>query len=188
MAQQVAWTYARAIVELAARQKNLDEIEESARGLAAALDADSELRQFLMSPVVGHRRAEITKRLSDVLPASMVDAIGVILAHNRQSSLPGILAAVADLADVARGRVRVHVTTASALDAGVRTRLAEALRQHLAADVVLDPRVDPAIVGGMIIRYKDKFVDGSVKERLAALKGRLLAQHLGSDYFNENQG
>lgn len=187
MAEQVAWTYARAIVELAVRQKNLDEIEAATRGLAAALDADPELRQFLTSPVVGHRRNAITKCLSGVLPASLVDALGVILAHDRQALLAHILAAAADLSDVARGRVRVQVTTALALDAGVQKNLTEALRRHLAADVVLEPRLDPAVVGGVVIRYKDKFVDGSVKERLAALKGRLLAQHLGSDYFNENQ-
>ncbi len=187
MAQQVAWTYARAIVELGVQRRDLDEVVEAARELAAALHTDRELRQFLLSPVVGHRRVEITKLLEPVLPVSMIDTIGVILTHNRQSELPGILAAVAALADEVRGRVRVHVTTASALDAGVRTRLTEAMSLHLAADVVLDLRVDPAIVGGMVVRYKDKFVDGSVKERLAALKVRLLAQHLGSDYCNENQ-
>lgn len=187
MAQAVAWTYARAIVELGVRRKDLDEVVEAARELGAALHADRDLRQFLLSPVVGHRRVEITKLLEPVLPVSLIDALGVIMAHDRQSELPGILAGIAELADDVRGRVRVRVTTASPLAPDVQAHLTEAVARHLAAEVVLDPRVDPAIVGGMVIRYKDKFVDGSVTGRLAALKGRLLAHHLGSDYCNENQ-
>ncbi|NMD35836.1 MAG: F0F1 ATP synthase subunit delta, partial [Planctomycetes bacterium] len=68
-----------------------------------------------------------------------------------------------------------------------RARLAEELARHMRAEVVLDSRVDPAIVGGMIIRCGDKVVDGSVKERLAVLKRRLMAQPVGSDYCHENQ-
>jgi F-type H+-transporting ATPase subunit delta len=187
MAEQVAWTYARAIVELAVRQQNLDAIEAAVRDLSAVLKSDRELCQFLTSPVVGHRREAITKCFEGALPPSLIDALAVIMAHNRQASLPDILTAVASLADVARGRVRVQVTTAAALDAGTQTSLTAALTRHLGADVVLEPRLDPALVGGMVVRYKDKVVDGSVKERLAALRGRLLAQQLGSDYFNENQ-
>lgn len=187
MADQVAWAYARAIVELAVRRETLEEVEDGARALAGALRTDLELRQYLLSPIVGHRAGEVAARLDGVLPPCLVDAISVILAHNRQARLPDILAAIADLADAARGRVRVQVTTASALDAAARARLAEELARHVRTDVVLEPRVDPAIVGGMIIRYGDKVVDGSVKERLAALKRRLLAQPVGSDYCNENQ-
>ncbi len=187
MADQVGWAYARAIVELAVRRKTLDEVEDGARALAAALRTDPELRQFLLSPVVGHRAGAVAARLDGVLPPCLVDAISVILAHNRQAWLPSILAAIADLSDAARGRVRVQVTTATALGEEARARLAEALGRHVRADVVLEPCVKPAIVGGMIIRYGGKVLDGSVKERLAALKRRLLAQPVGSDYCNENQ-
>jgi len=187
MADEAAWAYARAIVDLAVRRETLDEVEDGVRALAAALRTDPELHRYLLSPIAGRRARAADARLDAVLPPDLVDALGVIMAHSRQAWLPDILAAVADLADAARGRVRVQVTTASALETGARARLAEELARHMRAEVVLDSRVDPAIVGGMIIRCGDKVVDGSVKERLAVLKRRLMAQPVGSDYCHENQ-
>ena len=87
MADEAAWAYARAIVDLAVRRETLDEVEDGVRALAAALRTDPELHRYLLSPIAGRRARAAAARLDAVLPPDLVDALGVIMAHSRQASV-----------------------------------------------------------------------------------------------------
>lgn len=77
------------------------------------------------------------------------------------------------LRSVEQGPLQVAVTTAVALAADQRQALETRLAQQYGSQLTYDYTVDPAILGGMIVRIGDKLIDGSVASRLAAMKQTL---------------
>lgn len=64
--------------------------------------------------------------------------------------------------------------SANAVDSQQVRKVAEALRRRLGLDVEVDVEIDPALVGGAVVRADDKVIDGSVKSRLQRLAGSLI--------------
>ena len=96
------------------------------------------------------------------------------LAHNRRLALlPEIAAQYAALRAEAERTLEVEVTTAQALSAQQRARLAAALQRRFGREVRLAETLDPGLVGGAIVRAGDLVIDGSLQGRLARLEQRL---------------
>lgn len=79
------------------------------------------------------------------------------------------------LVDEAAGRTELELTVPTPLSSSVRRALTEELAEKVGRDVKVNVRVDPEIIGGMIIRQGDHVVDGSVRRRLAEMREELLA-------------
>ena len=82
--------------------------------------------------------------------------------------------------------MRVRVTAASELSDEQRQALAGKLAESLKKQPVLDVRVDPALLGGMIVQVGDRVIDTSVRSRLQTIRTLLLDK--GSSYVIEKQG
>jgi F-type H+-transporting ATPase subunit delta len=90
------------------------------------------------------------------------------------------------LLDERAGRVRVKVSAATKLSDAQRDALAEALSTLLKQQPVLDVRVDPDLLGGMVVQVGDRVIDTSVRTRLQSIRTLLLDK--GSSYVLQNQG
>ena len=77
------------------------------------------------------------------------------------------------LVDQAAGRVRAAATAAVELTEREKESLARNLADRLAREVMLETRVDPAILGGLVVRIGDRVIDASVATRLQRLRRRL---------------
>ncbi len=121
------------------------------------------------------RRLEFVDRVLDVAPG--VRNLAKLLVVKRRVPLgPRVAELFARLADEQEGVIEAEVATAAELTPELRERIERALVQGLGGrSVRLSHRVDPSLLGGIVIRVGDKLVDGSVRTRL-----RLLRQHLAA--------
>jgi F-type H+-transporting ATPase subunit delta len=99
----------------------------------------------------------------------------VLVRHRRQTLIPEVAAEYTRMLDEVEGRVRAQVTVARALSGAEQSALAAALTRSVGAGKTVVPavRVQPQILGGVIVRVGDGVADGSVRARLARLRRSL---------------
>jgi F-type H+-transporting ATPase subunit delta len=184
--------YAEAMLGLAEEQGAGDALLEELKELVDFLDRNPKVGHFLASQMVDEEgRARMIEDLfrgnaSDLL----VDSLQVI---NRKGRL-GQLRAVAESYRIAhrdrRGWVDVHVRTAVPLDDALRARLKDAMAASTGKKPVLVERIDPSLIGGLVVEVEGKKFDASVASRLHDLSDALLARasreiHRGGAYVAE---
>jgi F-type H+-transporting ATPase subunit delta len=98
----------------------------------------------------------------------------IVLQKRRQGMLPEIETAGRDLLYERTGRVHASVTLTNEPDDEFRTEIEDQLSKVLDRSVDADFRVDPRLIGGMVVRVQDKVLDGSVRRRLQMLRRSLL--------------
>lgn len=172
----IARNYAEALLVLARKANDLEGWGRTLDGLAGAIRADLTLRRFLESPKVdaATKATILGKALEGRTPAPFVRFVQAVTRRGRQVLLPEIAVEYAKLVDEAVGRVHASVTLARQADAAEQARLAQALSTALGKTVVPHVTVDPAILGGAIVRVGDRVRDGSVRRRLALLRQRMV--------------
>lgn len=176
----VARSYAAALYELGRRT---DAHEAFARALAsvnALVDADPRIRDFLRSPMipVAEKKRVLKEAFTGRLPGLFLNFLLVLLDKRRQRLLHGIADEYDRMLDEHLGRLNVAVTLAREPDGTTLAAITERLSKVLGKAVIAHVRVDPAILGGIIVRYGDRVMDGSLRRRLLHLRGQMLAAPL----------
>jgi F-type H+-transporting ATPase subunit delta len=171
----IAERYAGALSALA-EGPALETVAQDLKTLRAMLSDSEDLRRAVASPMVTHEEhARVIQALSAGAGFSALTRkfLGVVAGNNRLGAIIAIMDAF--LADVARrrGQVEVEVTTAKALDEKRLGEIEHSLNTALAAKATLKVTVDPALIGGIVIKVGSRLIDASVKTRLDRL-GRIL--------------
>jgi len=176
----LARNYAEALFELGERHHAHEEFVRSVTLLDTLLGADRRIRQFLEMPKIdtGAKQRALRQALSGHVPVLFLNFLLVVLAKRRQRLLAEIGTEYAALLDEKLGRLHVQVTLAHEPDAATSSRIAAELTRILGRAAIPHIQVDPAIIGGIIVRYGDRIMDGSMRRRLLTLRGRLLAAAL----------
>jgi F-type H+-transporting ATPase subunit delta len=173
----VARNYAEALFELGERSGQLELYADLLDAVAAAIDNTPEVQAMLASPRV--TRAEKARilgaALGDAAPREFVLFLQAVVKRGRQLLLGHILREYLALVDVKHNRVRAAVTVARQPDEALRATIEAGLGRALGKTVIADFRVDPAILGGAVVRVGERVYDGSVRRRLARLRRTLLA-------------
>lgn len=173
----IARNYAEALLELANRDGDLRGWGEMIDQIANAMQSDRRLRVFLESPrVSAQKKNEIFQTaFGSQLPRNFVRFLRALVTNRRQMLIPTIAAEYHDLVDRVEGRVHASVTVAREAEDADRELIASQLSKKLGKEVVPHFQVNPGILGGVIVRVGDVVLDGSVRRRLATLRGRMLA-------------
>ncbi len=170
-------------MELAAKDGRLRPVLEHIRVLAGLYRDQRDFRVFIESP--GIEAAEKERVLEAALRGKVDDLVvnflELVIKKGRQFLLPEIFAECEVLYDAEVGRVRVEATSAVALDEGLRRELVEILEAKLHKTVVLQERVRPDLLGGLVIRVGDQVADASVRTALARIASRLDSARIGSE-------
>jgi len=175
-ADRLATVYARAIIEAADRRNCRREVlAEIASLVREVLPRVPRIGEIFASPrVATDRKEELIGRITDgrMLPTT-IHSLRVLARHDRLGLLADVLNAAERLADDLEGRRQATFTTAVELDAGERERLVDQVQRALG--VTLAPRfaVDPALIGGLVVRIDDTVYDQSVSTSLRRLGHRL---------------
>jgi len=172
----LARPYAKAAFEYAVVNGALESWSEALAWLAQLVE-DAQLSALLRSPAVGRaQRAGLLIELGgDRLPAPVRNFVEVLASNDRLLLLPLIFAQFQTLKADHQRLVEVEVTSAAPLDQGQQQRLVEALVKRLGREVRIQVSIDPALIGGAIIRAGDTVIDGSLRGRLNKLAGALLS-------------
>jgi F-type H+-transporting ATPase subunit delta len=175
----IARNYAEALLELSRRSGGeLRAWREMIEGVGNAVESDRRLRVFLESPRVSMKQKNdiLQKAYGSQMPRTFVRFLQTLVRNRRQMLIPQIARSFQDLVDQVEGRVHASVTVARETDDRDREVITGQLSRALGKDVVPHYFVNPAILGGVIVRVGDTVLDGSVRRRLQTLRTRMLAR------------
>lgn len=168
----LAGRYALALFELARDGKALDSVATSLATLKTALAESADLKALTQSPLIG--REEAAKAIAAVAGVLGTDplttkTLGVLASNRRLSQLPNLIRAFDTLLSAHKGETRAEVTSAFPLTKTQQTALAKQLKTRTGRDMALDLTVDPAIMGGLIVKMGSRMIDSSLRTRLNKL-------------------
>lgn len=107
------------------------------------------------------------------LPPLLFNLLRVVIAKKRILLLPDILEEFRKIGEEALGQLVGRVTTAIPVDASKQRLLAQKLEMVTGQKFTLDFRVDPDVLGGVLVQYQDVIIDGTLRGRLRGLRARL---------------
>lgn len=168
----LAGRYASALFGLARDEKQIDAVTRSLDSLEAAMTESSDFLTLVTSPLIG--RADAGKAVRALTPTLNIDPVtgkflGVLADNGRLSELRAVIKAVRQLAAAHRGETTAEVTSAFPLNDDQVARLRANLKSRLGRDVAIDAKVDPEILGGIIIRHGSQMIDASIRTKLNTL-------------------
>jgi len=175
----IARNYAETLFELGRRHGGDDAVDgfgEALESVAGLLREEPRIREFLEMPRVD---AEAKKRVLDQalrgrIPGLVLRFLLVVIEKRRQSLIHEIARQYAELVDVARGRIRAEVVLARDADEKLRAEIVERLEHRLGRTVLASFRVDPSLLGGIVVRAGGEVLDGSLARRYVGLRRRLM--------------
>ena len=166
--------FAQAVFALGLERNELGKWSRDLQAIVGALESP-ELRAFLEHERVplASKLAAIQQLLPEVGPLAR-NLVGVLAARRQVELLPAILEGYQVLLDEYYGRQRALVVTAVPLEEAQKERIVRLLSGlRNGKEVVLDTRVDPSILGGLVVRVGSRLVDGSTRARLAEMRRTL---------------
>jgi F-type H+-transporting ATPase subunit delta len=164
--------YAMALFDLAREAKQVDAVSASLATLKAALADSADLRLLTASPAVSREAAgraiqAVAKSLDlDGLTARF---LGVLAGNGRLAQLKNAIRDFGLLAAAHRGETTADVISAHKLDADQVDALKKQLRARFGRDVAVELAVDPAILGGLIVKVGSQRIDSSIRTKLNSL-------------------
>jgi F-type H+-transporting ATPase subunit delta len=176
----VARKYALALFNAAQQRGQLDAVSADLVSLRELFQADARFRNFLLAPDVTDERKQqfVATVLGGKLQPLAREFLDLLLDKGRFAMLDAAASHFEQLAEEARGIVRVRATTAVALSDANRTQLQARMETLTGRKVLLAEFVDPKILGGVVVHVGGKIIDGSVKTALAELRESLLSAPL----------
>jgi F-type H+-transporting ATPase subunit delta len=169
-----AGRYASALFSLAQDQREAEAVADALARFDALIAESPDLQRLVRSPVFS--AAEQLKALDAILAQAQISGVAanfvrLVTTKRRLYFIREMIADYRKLYDKSRGVTRAEVTSAAALtDANVAS-LKESLRTASGGrEVDLDMKVDPSIIGGLIVKLGSRMVDGSLKTKLNAIR------------------
>ncbi len=171
----IARRYAEAMFGLALKQNTLDRTREDIREIAKLFE-HRKLAFLLREPDIPAKRKEKALRdalASRVLPTSLNLAL-LVVQRDLVEVMPNIAAEFERMVLDYHNEATAQVTTAAPMDADQQNLVKQALEKATGKKIIMETRVDPSILGGVVARVGDTVIDGSVRYRLSALQQQLL--------------
>ena len=168
----LAGRYATALFGLARDEKQLEAVGASLSTVRAALRESDDFRALTTSPLIS--RDQAVKAVAATAEVMRVDPItsnflGVLAQNRRLSQLDPVIRAFNMLAARHRGETTAEITSAHPLTDDQVAALKQNLRTRIGRDVAVDLSVDPAILGGLVVKIGSQMIDGSIRTKLNTL-------------------
>lgn len=169
----VSGRYATALFELALEEKKVDEVARDIERFDALIAGSEDLQRLVQSPAFS--AAEQGRAIEAILAKAKITGtaakfVGLLARNRRLFVLRDVIAAFRTLVSRHRGEISAEVTSAQALDAAQVKALKAALKSAVGKDVSLKERVDPSLIGGLIVKVGSRMVDTSIRTKLNSLK------------------
>lgn len=169
----LAGRYAAALFELAEEGKQLDAVAKDLAGLRAMMNSSNDLRRTILSPVVSREdHAKAMTMLADKAGMGELTSnfLGFVSMNRRLFALDRMIGAYQSLLAQSRGEMTAEVISSSELSDEHLDEIAGAVKQALGSKVAIEARVDPSLLGGLIVKIGSKMFDSSLRTKLAKLQ------------------
>lgn len=172
-AAAIAGRYAAALLDLADDADAVEAVANDFKSLKQMIAESEDLRVVLTSPLIERAvKGRALQALAESASFCQVtrDFVGVVSDNGRLYLLAGVVDKFLDALAARRGDLTANVTTARPLSDAQKQALSDALKQTMGREVELSTRVNPDIVGGIIVKMGSKLIDASVRTRLERLE------------------
>jgi F-type H+-transporting ATPase subunit delta len=194
--QRVAKVYAESLYGSAAKHNQAQQVLDELQGLVGEVfKADPKIEGFLSSVIVGRdRKAELIKGVFSTRSSeTFFSFLSVLNDHDRLDLLRPVLTAYRQLFDQRSGRIHVQVRSAQPLPDDQRERLVLELKKAFQRDPILENRVEPDLLGGLVVQVGDWLYDASVRSNLETLRNQIIERssheiQSGRDRFSSANG
>ena len=177
--QHVGQVYAKALLQAAKSSNKVDVVVEQLESFVTdVLSKNAAVDFFLSNPKqsVDSKIGLLDRVFGGKMDSILLNLLKVLCRRHRIQFVRGVSRAAAELRDEIAGRVQVHVTTSAPIDASTESALIAKLKTTLDKDVRLVKKIDPSIIGGLVVRVGDTVFDGSVDGQLRVLRRELTSK------------
>jgi F-type H+-transporting ATPase subunit delta len=169
----VAGRYASALFELAEEANQVRQVEKDLIALQGLLDGSADLKRMVRSPVFSSEeqgRAISAVAVKAGVAPLIVNFLKVLARNRRLFAVNEMIRTFLALAARQRGEVNAEVASAHPLNDEQLAALKETLRASAGKDVQLITKVDPTLLGGLIVKMGSRMIDSSLRTKLTSLK------------------
>ncbi len=169
----LARRYASAAFELALEQDKLDVLAKDLEVLGNLIDTSVDLSRLVKSPIIS--RADQGRAMDAIASRAgvstlLANLIGLMSKNRRLFLLEDMISSFQVMLADHRGEVSAEVTSAMDLKPAHMSAVKEALKRLIGRDVAIETKVDPAIIGGLIVRVGSRMIDNSLRTKLQNLE------------------
>lgn len=175
LSKQLAVTYAEALYELVKEKNMLDVVEKELQQVTETIKEHADLATLLYHPRVpiAAKKETVIRIFGTELTDYVKNFLLLLIDKRRETAWPAIVREYVTLSNMARNIIEAHVTSAMALSPAQEQQLIQKLSQVTGHNIILKTIVDPALIGGLIIKIGDKLIDGSVVRQLKMMEEAL---------------
>ncbi len=193
--QRVAKVYAEALYAAAKKNNTLEEVRDELQSLLDSVSSsESAVRRFFSGGIGGRDRREETlkKVLAGQVNDVVLNFVLVLNHHDRLELLQPVVTVYSTFLEERSGKVRVQVRTATSLPDDQRERLLNQLRELTKREPILEEKVDPDLLGGLVVQVGDWRYDASVRHQLETIRNQLIESssheiQAGRDRFSSGE-
>ena len=169
----LATRYSVALFELADEKHALDAVSADLASLGRMIADSEDLRTLIFSPLM--KRAEQAKAIDAVVKAANLGEltrrfVGLVANNRRLFALPAIIKAFHKLLADKRGEMTAEVTAAHPLTDAQKAAVSDAIKRVVGGKVSIDMKIDPSLLGGLVVRVGSRMIDSSVRTKLQKLQ------------------
>jgi F-type H+-transporting ATPase subunit delta len=169
--EELAQVYGRSLFQVALEQGKLDLLREQLAQFADALEGNRELAVFFFSPYFSTKeKQQSLQRLLDGADPAFLNFLALLIENHRMPVIFRLRHEYERLWDEENKTLPVEITSAIALDEATTASLGRTIGERAGRKVTLAARVDPDILGGVIIRVGNSILDASIRNRLEQLR------------------
>jgi ATP synthase F1 delta subunit len=169
--EEIAKVYARSLFEVARERGKLDRVREQLGQFVDALNENRELAVFFFSPYFSIKeKQDALGRVLEGADEIFLNFLELLIEKHRMPVIFRIRQALEQLWEEENRTLPVEITSAIELDEGTTESLATQIAERAGRKVKLSTRVDPEILGGLVVRVGNSILDASIRNRLEQLR------------------
>ena len=172
----LAGRYANAIFELAQEEKSVEAVERDFNALRSLIEQNSDLARVVRAPVFSReQQGRVMKALLEKMGAANLTTkfILTMAAKRRLFVLNDVFRSFDRLVAKLRSEVQAQVTSARALSAAEMQELKTVLKAKLGREPRLDTKVDPTLLGGLVVKVGSRMIDSSLRTKLSGIRAAM---------------
>lgn len=175
---RISKKYAKAMFE-AITPSELDSIRDSLNNLSHIWTNTPELKLAALNPTLtSEQRIRLAKEISSLVQPDhkeLNNLLALLIENKRANLIPEVATYFAAIVDEFKSAMALEITSAFEVSSSEKSQYEEKIRKDLGSSVKIDWKIDPEILGGMLIKSGDKLLDSSVKGSLKKMASQLLA-------------
>ena len=169
--EEIATVYARSLFEVAQEKGNLDDVREQLGEFADALDGDQQMQVFFFSPYFSTQEKEegLDKVVTDADPI-FLNFLKLLIEKHRMPAVFRVRRTFDEMWRAENKLLPVEITSAVELDKSTVKQIGDRIGEQTDQKIEVSARVEPEILGGIVVRVGNSIIDASIRARLEQLR------------------